>query len=68
MPTGRRSLTKTCGKAALPVLLTNSVKVTLVPGEPVVGLAVLVTRDLGFLGLDISGGFVCNVLAVCGFA
>src|SRR5664279_2791354 len=46
MPTGRRSLTKTCGKAALPVFLTTSVKVTLVPGEPAVGLAVLVTNIL----------------------
>src|SRR5664280_2607994 len=46
MPTGRRSLTKTCGKAALPVFLTTSVKVTLVLGEPKVGSAVLATEIL----------------------
>src|SRR5664280_2289115 len=46
MPTGRRSLTKTCGKAALPVFLTTSVKVMLVPGVPAVGSAVLVTNIL----------------------
>ena len=44
MPTGRRSLTKTCGNGALPLLVTSSVKVTLVLGEPKVGLAVLVTK------------------------
>ena len=67
MPAGRRSLTKTSCRAALPVLLTNRVKVTLVPGEPTVGLAVLVTDILGFLGLDIGRGIGCDVLAVCGF-
>src|SRR5664280_3833581 len=46
MPTGRRSLTKTCGNGALPLLVTSSVKVTLVLGEPKVGLAVLVTNIL----------------------
>ncbi len=48
--------------------MTDSVKVMLVPGVPVVGLAVLVTDDLGFLGLDIGGGFGGDVLAVRGFA
>ncbi len=67
MLVGRRSLTKTCCKTALPVFLTTIVKVTSVLGEPAVGSAVLVTVDLGFLGLDISGGLVGNVLAVCGF-
>src|SRR5512141_66284 len=43
MPVGRRSLTKTSCKSALPLFLTSRVKVTLVPGEPEVGLAVLVT-------------------------
>src|SRR5512141_1527971 len=46
MPAGRRSLTKTCGKTALPVFLTNSVKVTLVLGDPTAGFAVLVTEIL----------------------
>ncbi len=48
--------------------MTTSVKVTLVPGVPAVGLAVLVTDILGFLGLDIGGGIVGDVLAVRGFA
>src|SRR5512141_321655 len=46
MPAGRRSLTKTCCRAALPVFLTSSVKVTLVLGEPTAGFAVLVTEIL----------------------
>src|SRR5512141_2862701 len=46
MPAGRRSLTKTCCKTALPVFLTSSVKVTLVLGEPTAGFAVLVTEIL----------------------
>ena len=68
MPTGRRSLTKTCGNGALPVFLTSSVKMTLVLGEPAVGLAVLVTDIFGFLGLDIGGGVRGDILAVRGFA
>ena len=68
MPTGRRSLTKICGRAALPLLVTFSVKVTLVLGEPDGRIGGLGDCDLGFLGLDIGGGVGGDILAVRGFA
>ena len=48
----------------LPVLLTNRVKETLVPGEAIREVGFFGDQDLRFLGLDIGGGLGGDVLAV----
>ena len=53
-PVGRRSLTKTCGRSATPLLVTFRVKLTRVPSEPVLGRAVLATSILASSDVTVS--------------